>query len=199
MDTIFISDSCLIQGSDIMPIHVAVETGFWDVISIIITFLFALANVVIAVNVYRLNKASDEKKFIANKRITMFKTLFLDSRINLFYSSIDEMKKCVDELYTSNNMDANHKESINIRLRQLFYELNVNFVDLLMAINYDSLYIPVRNYCQQLQDELTNAIFDEGICLTYRPKFEERILSPIGNMQIQIIKLLYHYNGNEQS
>lgn len=196
MDTIFVAGSCVSQGNNIMPMHVVVETGFWDIISMTITCIFAIANIIIAINVHKLNKASDEKKTLENKRISMLKTLFLDSRINIFYSTIDEIKKCVGELYTSNITNVDDKELINTRLRQIFYELNVNFVDLLMAINYNSLYVPVRDDCQQLQDDLTNAIFDEGICLNYRPKFEERILSPIGDMQIKILKTLYNYNGN---
>ena len=105
------------------------------------------------------------------------------------------MREILDALPKSDN-DLEKKQEINDSLRAHFYELTVDFIDLLMAIDYKNLYEPIRDKSQNLQDELTKAIFDEGIRLSHRPKFEERILTPMSKMQTDIIKILYGYDGN---
>ncbi|MDD5990050.1 MAG: hypothetical protein PUC34_02140 [Paludibacteraceae bacterium] len=195
MDTIFIADTCISQVNSIAPIPVTVETGGWEMASVIITAVFAIANLILAISVFRLDRASSEKKAEAERRLTMFKTLVLDAKINSFHESIKSMREILDTLPKSDN-DIEKKQEINDALRAHFYELTVDFIDLLMAIDYKNLYEPIRDKSQNLQDELTKAIFDEGIRLSHRPKFEERILSPMSKMQTDIIKILYGYDGN---
>lgn len=195
MDTIFISDTCISQVNSIAPIPVTVETGGWEMASVIITAVFAIANLILAISVFRLDRASSEKKAEAERRLTMFKTLVLDAKMNSFHESIKSMREILDTLPKSDN-DIEKKQEINDALRAHFYELTVDFIDLLMAIDYKNLYEPIRDKSQNLQDELTKAIFDEGIRLSHRPKFEERILTPMSKMQTDIIKILYGYDGN---
>ena len=195
MDTIFIADTCISQVNSIAPIPVTVETGGWEMASVIITAVFAIANLILAISVFRLDRASSEKKAEAERRLTMFKTLVLDAKMNSFHESIKSMREILDTLPKSDN-DIEKKQEINDALRAHFYELTVDFIDLLMAIVYKNLYEPIRDKSQNLQDELTKAIFDEGIRLSHRPKFEERILTPMSKMQTDIIKILYGYDGN---
>ncbi len=195
MDTIFIADTCISQVNSIAPIPVTVETGGWEMASVIITAVFAIANLILAISVFRLDRASSEKKAEAERRLTMFKTLVLDAKMNSFHESIKSMREILDTLPKSDN-DIEKKQEINDALRAHFYELTVDFIDLLMAIDYKNLYEPIRDKSQNLQDELTKAIFDEGIRLSHRPKFEERILTPMSKMQTDIIKILYGYDGN---
>ena len=163
--------------------------------SVIITAVFAIANLILAISVFRLDRASSEKKAEAERRLTMFKTLVLDAKMNSFHESIKSMREILDTLPKSDN-DIEKKQEINDALRAHFYELTVDFIDLLMAIDYKNLYEPIRDKSQNLQDELTKAIFDEGIRLSHRPKYEERILTPMSKMQTDIIKILYGYDGN---
>lgn len=195
MDTIFIADTCISQVNSIAPIPVTVETGGWEMASVIITAVFAIANLILAISVFRLDRASSEKKAEAERRLTMFKTLVLDAKMNSFHESIKSMREILDTLPKSDH-DIEKKQEINDALRAHFYELTVDFIDLLMAIDYKNLYEPIRDKSQNLQDELTKAIFDEGIRLSHRPKFEERILTPMSKMQTDIIKILYGYDGN---
>ena len=195
MDTIFVADTCISQVNNMAPIPVSVETGGWEIASVIITAVFAIANLILAVSVFRLDRASNEKKAEAERRLTMFKTLVLDAKMNSFHESIKSMREILDALPKLDN-DIKEKQKINDALRTHFYELTVDFVDLLMAIDYKNLYEPIRDKSQNLQDELTKAIFDEGIRLSHRPKFEERILTPLSKMQTDIIKILYGYDGN---
>ena len=197
MDTTLLADTCAAQPDSIASLRVAVETSNWDIASVVITFIFALANLILAYSVFKLNQASDEKKAISERRITMLKTLILDAKMESFFKTMDEIKKIADELLTIKDSDTKKKEEINNRLRECFYEFKLSFVDLLMAINYNTLYKPIMDSTVKLQDELTNAIFDEGIRLSHRPKYEEKILTPMGDMQINIIKILYNYDGNE--
>ncbi len=195
MDTIFVADTCISQVNSTTPICVAVETGGWEIASVIITAVFAIANLILAISVFRIDRASNEKKAETERRLTMFKTLVLDAKMNSFHKSIKSMREILDALPKSDN-DLEKKQEINDSLRAHFYELTVDFIDLLMAIDYKNLYEPIRDKSQNLQDELTKAIFDEGIRLSHRPKFEERILTPMSKMQTDIIKILYGYDGN---
>lgn len=195
MDTIFIADTCISQVNSIAPIPVTVETGGWEMASVIITAVFAIANLILAISVFRLDRASSEKNAEAERRLTMFKTLVLDAKMNTFHEAIKTMRKIVDEI-PSMEESVEKKTELNEQLRKCFYELTVDFIDLFMAIDYKNLYEPIRDKKQDLQDELTNALFDEGIRLSHRPKYEERILAPMSKMQTEIIKILYNYDGN---
>lgn len=195
MDTIFVADTCLNQVRDLEPLQVAVETGGWEMGSVIITAFFAIANLILAISVFRLEKASNEKNAEAERRLTMFKTLVLDSKMNTFHEAIKKMRIIVDDV-PGMEESVEQKKELNEKLRKCFYELTVDFVDLLMAIDYKNLYEPIRDIKQGLQDDLTDAIFDEGIRLSHRPKYEERILAPMSKMQTDIIKILYNYDGN---
>ena len=195
MNIIFTPDTCLNQAGNIEPIEVAIETGGWEIASVVITAIFALANLILAISVFRLDRASNERKAEAGRRLTMFKTLVLDAKMNSFHESIKSMRNTLDSLPKFDD-DIEKKQEINGALRAQFYELTIDFIDLLMAIDYKNLYEPIRDKSQDLQDELTKAIFDEGIRLSHRPKFEERILSPVSKMQTDIIKILYSYDGN---
>lgn len=178
-----------------VPIPVVVETGGWEMASVIITAAFAIANLILAISVFRFDRAASEKKAEAERRLTMFKTLVLDAKMNTFHEAIKEMRNIVDDI-PGMEESVEKKTELNEQLRKCFYELTVDFIDLLMAIDYNNLYEPIRNKKQDLQDELTNALFDEGIRLSHRPKFEERILTPMSKMQAEIIKILYNYDGN---
>lgn len=195
MDTTLFADACINQVNSMAPISVSVKTGGWEIASVIITAVFAIANLILAISVFRIDRASNEKKAEAERKLTMFKTLVLDAKMNSFHESIRSMREILDALSKSDD-DLGKKQEINDALRAHFYDLTVNFIDLLMAIDYKNLYEPIRDKSQNLQDELTKAIFDEGIRLSHRPKFEERILTPMSKMQTGIIKILYSYDGN---
>lgn len=195
MDTIFVADTCISQVNSMAAIPVTVETGGWEMASVIITAIFAITNLILAISVFRLDRASNEKKAEAERRLTMFKTLVLDAKMNTFHEAIKAMRKIVDDI-PSMEESVEKKTELNEQLRKCFYELTVDFIDLFMAIDYKNLYEPIRDKKQDLQDELTNALFDEGIRLSHRPKYEERILAPMSKMQTEIIKILYNYDGN---
>ena len=197
MDTTILADTFAVQSDSIASLRVAIETSNWDIASVVITSIFAVANLILAFSVFKLNQASDEKKAISERKITMLKTLILDAKMESFFRMMDDIKMIADELLTIKDTDTQKKEEINNKLRECFYEFKISFVDLLMAINYNTLYKPIMDSTVKLQDELTNAIFDDGIRLSHRPKFEEKILTPMGDMQTTIIKILYNYDGVE--
>ena len=48
-----------------------------------------------------------------------------------------------------------------------------------------------------LQDSITESIFDSGINLNHKPMFEEKIIKKVVETKTILIKLIFNYNGEK--
>ena len=87
------------------------------------------------------------------------------------------------------------KQQINDQIiSNIGTKFRVEFVDCLNAIN-PSLYESIMAEYDTLVDSITNHIFDEGINLSHKPKFDELITSNIFKAKTEMLKLLFGYDG----
>ena len=128
-----------------------------------------------------------------NRKLSLLKILILDYNMQHLYQFFEDLKIESKKL-TVNNLDDVAKKEINEKMLSYGNELRQKFIDPFLAID-SNLYNNILHSVDELQDSMTNTIFDEGINLSHAPKFNELITSEITKTKTQIIKLLFEYSG----
>lgn len=128
-----------------------------------------------------------------NRKLSLLKILILDYNMQHLYQFFEDLKIESKKL-TVNNLDNVAKKEINEKMLSYGNELRQKFIDPFLAID-SNLYNNILHSVDELQDSMTNTIFDEGINLSHAPKFNELITSEITKTKTQIIKLLFEYSG----
>ena len=93
-----------------------------------------------------------------------------------------------------NNLSIKEKSRINENIQEKAVELRQNFIDVFLAID-NNLYQTLLSKIDELIDSLTITIFDEGINLAHRPKFDKEISNRIRESKTAIIGVLFSYTG----
>jgi cbb3-type cytochrome oxidase subunit 3 len=137
------------------------------------------------------NKKANKNNADSRKRDSL-KTIILEHNLTWLFNFFDNIQTEIKVLNTRILTDS-EKETLNEKLQDELKNIRLKFTDLLLAVD-KNLYDSVKNSLDDLIDELTVYMFDEGINLTYTPKFEEKITSAISKYKTNIIKDLYNYN-----
>lgn len=161
----------------------------------IATVVIAVVNVILLVRISNKGKEADVEKDERNRKLDLFKTLILDQNMSLFYKFFDDYSSECNKLLNTNELDS--KKEIDSNLKEQTKLFRQKFICLLSAID-EQLYKDVLSATDDLlMDPITEAIFDEGINLTYKPKFEEKISKTIFDSKVKIINVLFHYQGKQ--
>jgi hypothetical protein len=164
-----------------------------DTIYKISMIFIAVFNVVFAVYIFLVKSRKDDHSNEKNRKINLLKTLILDYNLEHLYDyfeQIDVETRKLIQLDLSND----EKKIINDKILENGKFIRIKFIDILSAINkslYDNLIILI----DKMQDSFTESIFDEGINLNHKPKFEEKITKIIQETKTSTIKLLFNYKG----
>ena len=138
------------------------------------------------------SKKADIEKNEQNRRLELFKTLVLDQNMKVFYKFYDDFTVESEKLLTADTLES--KKEIDQILQEQTRYFRQRFTNILSAID-EQLYKDILNATDSLMDPITEAIFDQGINLAHKPKFEEKVSKVISDNQVKMIKILYHYNG----
>ena len=163
-----------------------------DIISKVSSIVIALFSLFFTIYIFWYqNKKSKENNADSRKRDSM-KTIILEHNLTWLFSFFDTVQ---NEIKVVNIMvlSDSEKEVLNDKLQDELKNIRLKFTDLLLAVDKD-LYENIKNSLDDLIDDLTESMFDEGINLTHKPKFEEKIISSISRYKTDIIKTLYDYN-----
>lgn len=164
-----------------------------DAVYKIATVCIAFINVLLVFYIFRRNTNKDTKNIEKNRKLSLLKILILDYNMQHLYQFFEDLKMESKKL-TVNNLDNVAKKEINEKMLSYGNELRQKFIDPFLAID-SNLYNNILHSVDELQDSMTNTIFDEGINLSHAPKFNELITSEITKTKTQIIKLLFEYSG----
>lgn len=164
-----------------------------DAVYKIATVCIAFINVLLVFYIFRRNTNKDAKNIEKNRKLSLLKILILDYNMQHLYQFFEDLKIESKKL-TVNNLDDVAKKEINEKMLSYGNELRQKFIDPFLAID-SNLYNNILHSVDELQDSMTNTIFDEGINLSHAPKFNELITSEITKTKTQIIKLLFEYSG----
>lgn len=154
--------------------------------------VIAVVNVLLLVRTSNKSKKADIEKNEQNRRLELFKTLVLDQNMDFFYKFYGDFTAESERLLTADTLDS--KKEINQKLQEQTRCFRQRFTNILSAID-EQLYSEILNITDSLMDPITVAIFDQGINLTHKPKFDEKISKVISDNQVKMIRILYHYKG----
>ena len=146
-----------------------------QLISIIIGFvnIFAL---------FRIAKVSNKLLDNENKKNRsnyLLKSLVLDYNLKNFYKLSDELENEYSRLIDKDVDKLDDiKKDIEVNSFKIFTRFSNEFYDIINAID-EELYTIIANEIEKLQDSLLINLFDNGVNLNHRNKYNELILNPI--------------------
>ena len=183
------ADTCVRFACDALSSKMSVYEIIFNTTNILCTII----NVVLVYYIYKQGNSRDDDKTERQRKREMFQTLILNNNIKAFYDFYYNLIEVSNQLLTP-GLSLEEKQNINDKILEFGTIFRIEFVDSLNAID-ESLYNKMITKYDTLVDGITNTIFDEGINLSHRPKFEELITSGIFVAKTQMLKLLFNYNG----
>lgn len=193
-----LSDSILIDslGITIPKIEVTAQLPEKSIIEHVYSFatvVIALVNLFLVIYIFSRNNKKDKNINEKNRKINLLKTLVLDYNICKFY---DFFTKVCEKtmLFNASNLSMDDKVKINNEIKDLATDFRQSFIDLFIAID-KKLYDDILIKTDLLIDGLTNTIFDEGINLAHKPKFDDAITKEIRLSKTEIIRTMFSYSG----
>lgn len=192
-DTLIIKDTidaicCTLGFKEVLP-----EKSLLDNICSVASIIIAIANVVLIIFIFRHNNKKDDTDKEKTRRQHLLKTLVLDYNMSKFYSFYQEIHKETNALLV-NNLSTADKSRINESIKEKAVEFRQGFIDMFLAID-ENLYQMLLSKIDELIDSLTNTIFDEGINLAFKPKYDEEVSKRIRESKTAIIGVLFSYTG----
>ncbi len=192
-DTLVIKDTidaicCTLGCKGVLP-----EKSLLDNICSVASIIIAIANIVLIIFIFRHNNKKVDSDKEKTRRQHLLKTLVLDYNMSKFYSFYQEIHKETNALLV-NNLSTEDKSLINENIKKKAVELRQNFIDMFLAID-ENLYQMLLSKIDELIDSLTNTIFDEGINLAFKPKYDEEVSKRIRESKTAIIGVLFSYTG----
>lgn len=169
------------------------EKSIFENIYLIATVLIAIVNVSLIIYIFVKNSKKDESHNEKNRKIDFLKTLILDYNMDKFYIYFKDIKDITQAL-NNQNLSIEQKSIINDKLSDLATIYRQDFIELFLAVEH-TLYDKILEETDSLIDGLTNIIFDEGINLSHKPKFDELVIKKIRESKTEIIKILFSYSG----
>ena len=151
--------------------------------------LIALFNLIFSIYLYKTNKIKDMKV----NRQNLLNILILNHKLNDFYKIFACIHTECQILLNTEIGEEKRKEQANGKLEELFIQLNLEFITTLRAVDI-KLSDEILSISDTLQSKLSENIFDNGVNLHVRDKYDELIQTPISNAEIEILKKLYEFS-----
>jgi hypothetical protein len=166
---------------------------YLDTISKSAIVFIATLNLFFAIKFFNVKTQKDDVEKEADRKIQWLKSLILDHNLEKYYLFFDELDAELNKL-KNNELSDEDKQLINGNIAEKFVILRRNFTDMLLAVD-NELYNFFIKESDQLQDHITEAIFDAGINLSYSVKYNEVITERVMATKTGCIKKLFGYRG----
>ena len=128
-----------------------------------------------------------------NIKLQWFKELIIQphlSDINNFYNNLHTLESKI----ATNTLTEDEKFELIGFIKSEQSALRRTFVDILYGVN-NKLHDAVLTNFDNLTDEITNTIFNDGFNLTHKPTYEKEIGSKINYSRNDLISKIYNYKG----
>ena len=121
------------------------------------------------------------------RKFELMQTLIINNRLHLLYEFYDAVSNECQKL--SSKTDQSTKVAVNNANKELLKKFRHDFVMPFNVIDHD-LFVALKKTADDLVDGITEAIFDDGINLDHKPKFNEVISEPLSiNRNAMLLKL----------
>lgn len=139
------------------------------------------------------NKKTAKKKTDDDRRKSILYDLVLNYKMDTFYKSFANLEKESRILVENNDTCMEDKKiELDDKYQDWFSYFRMNFTESLGAID-NKLYHEIMKHADNLQGTLSKNLFDEGVNLNIKRKYEELIVTPILNTQKDMLAVINSY------
>ena len=153
-----------------------------DVIYKLAMIGIAVANIGFAVYIY-----------ITNHRRDMTKTLVLEHIIPDFYIFFNALNKELNRLIDNNKISMADKKEMQTNIRKIERTFEQQFIDIFLCIDKE-MHMELKKKIDILMDQITEALFDEGINLYIENKYNEKIGNNVILAKADILKFILEHS-----
>ena len=174
---------------------VVLKSGVMDTILAIAMAIIAIADIFLTVFIFRQTRKDSSEVERNHRKFELMQSLILNYRLQLLYGFYDAISKECGALLISTDQDT--KKLVDDNNKAILKKFRLEFVMLFQVIDH-SLCLDLKKIADDLIDGITEVIFDEGINLTYEPKYNEMITEPLSRNRNAMIAKLYGLANMEQ-
>lgn len=139
------------------------------------------------------NNKSTKKKTDADHKKAILYDLVLNYKMDSFYNSFASLVKESHILIEKDGTGMDDKKiALDDKYQDWVSSFRLNFAEVLGAID-NELYYKMMYYADNLQGVLSENLFDEGVNLDNKSKYEELIVTPILNTQKNMLAVINSY------
>lgn len=167
------------------------ESSCLDVVYKIAMIIVGIVNLCFAFYIFFFQNRKEKQHIRLQDRKYMLENFILKFKLECFYDSfkqlLEESSSLIDDA-NKNNLD-NTKKDVESKYQEIFSNLRIYFIESLSAID-NNLYMSILSDADALQGKLSEALFDDGVILNKKAKYEELIQNPIFLYQGKMLKTL---------
>lgn len=165
------------------------NASLWiEAITAIATTLIAAMNIVLTIIIFIKNRDDSSQRESQHQRFELVRILILDHNMRKVYDFYDDVSTECKRLLAV--CDTKDKQEINSTILEKSREFRLDFITLFNVVD-PRLYKELLRITDNLTDGITNVIFDEGINLKHRPKFDEEVSQKISKCRVDFLSVLY--------
>lgn len=154
--------------------------------------IIALFNIGYAIWLYRKNQDSSKERNLYESRRAMLSLLVLNHKMDSFYKYMEEIHVSTYRFVKENKTNKDLKKEIESEVSESFINLRLHFIDIFSAVD-KSLAKQLQDDADKLQEVITHAIWDSGINLNIKEKYNEQIMNPLSSAQTKMINRLFNF------
>ncbi len=166
-------------------------------ISIVITLIFSLINLIYAVRIFNYKDKKDDLLKENELRLSAFRSLVLDYHLDKFYGFFENVEKHLLKLRQP-SISIDKKRKINEVIVEELSATRRAFVNLLSAVN-EKLYDDTIRDLDEMIDGFTNRIFDGTTDLSNETVFQQFISNELSRTRTKALKRFLTYDGAEDA
>jgi len=173
-----------------------------EVVSVIAEVIIASIGLVLALYIFVYQKKKDYNDWsnaeIIRKRtnrLEWFKTLVINPKIDFVEKTFDRIIRISDNFSSTSIDEGNNSQHLDA-IKEALFIFRVDFIDRI-SVGSPKISENVKNLIDELLDNITTIVVDEGTNLSHKPTREKKILNEIRHTKNQIIGLVFDYDGTE--
>ena len=167
------------------------ESSCLDVVYKIAMIIVGIVNLCFAFYIFFFQNRKEKQHIRLQDRKYMLENFILKFKLECFYDSFKQLlmesSSLVDE--ANKNKLEDTKKDVESKYQEIFSNLRIYFIESLNAID-NNLYMSILSDADALQGELSEALFDDGVNLNKKAKYDELIQKPIFAYQGKMLKTL---------
>lgn len=181
-DSLYVSHFPSIDG------NISLANNTLDMVLAIAMAIIALVNIGLTIYIFVAGRNDTSKTELMSRKFELLQTLVLSSNINRLYGFYQNITQYCEPLIQHNDQKTKKKVNEDILSEQASFRRD--FITLISVID-QNLSKELKELTDSLIDGITESIFDDGVNLKHKPKFEELISQKISNNRVDFLSKLY--------